>query len=129
MMQPGHDFGARAITVEQAFVKMKEPGIVHSHICCSKCAGGQPTDFFRVPVYHTNELKQYRTSREWFPDQLCKGFCRLVFHKHYPEDTLLIDCPDVIRDPEQFEVFKLSAGVKRLAVSCVMLGHFGLLIV
>jgi hypothetical protein len=56
----GYDFGAHSIDINQAFSKIKvAPFIVHPHICCSKCSGGQVSDFHRVPVYSDDELVQY----------------------------------------------------------------------
>jgi hypothetical protein len=53
----------------------------------------------------------------------------LIFHKYHPEKTLLIECPDIIANPSQSAIFKLSPRVQNLAVSCLKQRHFGLLLI
>ena len=130
MEKKGFNFGKRLITIKDAFSKINtEPKIIHPILCCSICSAGELPEFHHVPVYEKAFTNLLKNNIDWFFDQLCYGYCRLVFHFYHPKGMVFVDCPVNVVDIEMERTYRFNREVNDILLTCLKEGQFALLII
>ena len=122
--------GGTSISLEEALKAMKDsPKVVHPHLHCKECGPGKP--MYRCPVYDRSYTGHLKVSTQWFTDQFCRAYCRLIFHKRHPPSLHLLDLPDILPStpPPQHEITSLPSEKRTVLATALKDDHFVLLVI